>query len=447
MVQLLRDPTFEPTMQEIGTRMNTLLIGSGGREHALAWKMAQSPLLENLYTSPGNPGTAAHGENVTLDLSEHEALAEFLIDNKIDLIVVGPEAPLVEGFHDRIKEDDNLAHITVIGPQRQGAMLEGSKDFSKAFMAKHEIPTARYKTFDSSSLHKGIEFLESLKAPYVLKCDGLAAGKGVLIEPDLDSAIASLRSILEDGAFGSAGAKVVIEEFLDGVELSVFILTDGKDYLLLPTAKDYKRIGEGDTGLNTGGMGALSPAPVADQAFMQKVKEKVIDRTLTGLQADEIPYQGFIFIGLMRVGDEPYVIEYNVRMGDPETEAVLPRIESDLLAHFVALGKGELKDEKMEVSQRSACTVMMVSGGYPEGYEKGKTITGLDEIDDRSVTFHAGTRREGETILTNGGRVLTITSLHDELEEALKTSYENISKVKFEKAYYRRDIGYELEGA
>ena len=424
--------------------MNVLLLGSGGREHAIAWSIAKSPLLTELFIAPGNPGTAQFGKNISLDVLDNEAIVTFCSECDIDLMIVGPEAPLVNGVHGAILNDSRTKDITVIGPQKLGAMLEGSKDFSKQFMLRHDVPTAAYQTFDAKTLAEGLSFLETLSSPYVLKCDGLAAGKGVLIEPTLEKAKASLKHILEDGSFGEAGAKVVIEEFLDGVELSVFILTDGADYLLLPTAKDYKRIGEGDTGLNTGGMGALSPAPVADEAFMQKVKEKVIVRSLTGLQQEGIPYKGFLFIGLMRVGDEPYVIEYNVRMGDPETEAVLPRIESDLLGHFIALGKGSLSQEKMVITENTSCTVMMVSGGYPESYSKGHPIKGLEQVGPESMVFHAGTREENGQIVSHGGRVLTVTSVAKDLSSALENSYKNIGKIRFSDCYYRKDIGYEL---
>ena len=428
-------------------KIKVLLLGSGGREHALAWKMSQSPLLDRLYTAPGNPGTATCGENISLDIMDNDAVIQYCGEHGIDLVVVGPEAPLVNGIHDALRADPRTHDVTVIGPKAQGAMLEGSKDFSKQFMLRNDVPTAAYQTFDAGTISEGEQFLESLSAPYVLKCDGLAAGKGVLILESLDEAKQKLREILADGSFGAAGAKVVIEEFLDGTELSTFILTDGKDYLLLPTAKDYKRIGEGDVGLNTGGMGALSPAPVADEAFMQKVKEKVINRSLTGLQKEDIHYHGFLFIGLMRVGDEPYVIEYNVRMGDPETEAVLPRIDSDLLAHFIAVGNGRLAQEDMLVSTQCATTVMMVSGGYPESYEKGKEIKGLADVGPDSMVFHAGTKEENGRILTSGGRVLTVTSMSESMGSALQSSYENLSRIYFDKQYYRKDIGYELSEA
>jgi phosphoribosylamine--glycine ligase len=427
--------------------MNVLILGSGGREHAFAWKISQSPLLTSLHIAPGNPGTAVFGQNHELDSKDHKAVLEFLLQNQIDMVVVGPEIPLVAGIHDAIKTDPRTNKVIVVGPKKEGAQLEGSKDFSKRFMIRNQVPTAAYETFERSTLKAGQDFLETLKPPYVLKCDGLAAGKGVLIIDELKEAQAQLKLILEDGSFGEAGAKVVIEEFLAGTELSVFILTDGKDYLLLPTAKDYKRIGEGDKGLNTGGMGALSPAPVADAAFMMKVKEKVIDRSLAGLQKDGIEFQGFLFIGLMRVGDEPKVIEYNVRMGDPETEAVLPLIESDLLAHFKALGEGKLDVEQMKISSKCATTIMMVSGGYPESYEKGKKIHGLTDIGPESMVFHAGTKEMNGDILTSGGRVLTVTSVDETLSGALAKSYKNLNKLSFENSYYRKDIGYELTNA
>jgi len=424
--------------------MNVLLIGSGGREHALAWSMKKSPVLDNLFISPGNPGTAQCGENVALDIMDNEAVIHFCTTKAIDLVVVGPEAPLVNGLHDAIADDARSRDTIVIGPKEAGAMLEGSKDFSKQFMQRNGVPTAAHQTFDASTLAEGQDFLATLSPPFVLKCDGLAAGKGVLIIDELSTAQKELANILQDGSFGAAGAKVVVEEFLHGVELSAFILTDGKDYLLLPTAKDYKRIGEGDTGLNTGGMGALSPAPAADDAFMQKVKSQVIDRTLSGLQKENIAYHGFLFIGLMKVGDEPYVIEYNVRMGDPETEAVLPRIDSDLLGHFAAVGNGTLSEEEMKISNQCATTIMMVSGGYPQAYEKGAEIKGLGDVGADGMVFHAGTKEADGKIVTNGGRVLTITAMDASLGSALQKSYENISRVYFDKCYYRKDIGYEL---
>jgi phosphoribosylamine--glycine ligase len=425
-------------------KLNVLLLGSGGREHALAWSVGKSPLLQELFIAPGNAGTRDFGKNIELDILDNDSVIDFCITQHIDVVIVGPEAPLVNGIHDAIEADERLTKTTVIGPKKAGAMLEGSKDYSKQFMLKHDIPTAAYKTFGPENVQEGLTFLETLSPPYVLKCDGLAAGKGVLIIDDIDEAKTELQEILVGGAFGSAGQKVVIEEFLDGTELSAFILTDGKDYLLLPTAKDYKRIGEGDTGLNTGGMGALSPAPAADEEFMAKVKEKIIDRSIHGLQKEGIDYVGFLFIGLMRVGDEPFVIEYNVRMGDPETEAVLPRIQSDLLAHFHAIGHGQLKDEKMDISTKHSCTVMMVSGGYPKSYEKGKVIKGLDQVSADSFAFHAGTAvREGQ-IVTNGGRVLTVTTVDESLTGALEKSYSNLEKISFDNSFYRKDIGYEL---
>lgn len=425
-------------------KQTVLLLGSGGREHAIALSLSQSPLLDHLYVAPGNPGTAACGENVALDILDNEAIASFCVERGVSMLVVGPEAPLVNGVHDHLANEPSTSRITVIGPKSEGAQLEGSKDFSKQFMERHGVPTAGYRTFDANSLAAGQDYLGELSPPYVLKCDGLAAGKGVLIIDRLEEARTQLKNILEDGSFGEAGARVVVEEFLSGTELSAFILTDGKEYLLLPTAKDYKRIGEGDQGLNTGGMGALSPSPVADDAFMAKVKNKVIGRTLKGLESEGLHYHGFLFIGLMRVGDEPYVIEYNVRMGDPETEAVLPRIESDLLAHFAALGAGRLASEQMRITERMATTVMMVSGGYPEAYEKGKEIKGLNDIGREVTVYHAGTRMEGDRLLTNGGRVLTVTCVDDSLESALQKSYDNIARIYFDGRNYRKDIGYEL---
>lgn len=423
--------------------MNVLLIGSGGREHALAWKLSQSELLEGLFISPGNPGTAQCGENVDLDIGDQEALSSFCSDKQIGMVVVGPEAPLVDGLRDRMKHDVRTSSIRFIGPGASGARLEGSKDFSKGFMLRQGIPTAGYRSFDSGQLQEGKRFLESLAPPYVLKADGLAAGKGVLILADLADAQASLEDMLS-GSFGSASHTVVIEEFLHGTELSVFVLADGKSHLTLPSAKDYKRIGEGDTGLNTGGMGALSPAPVADDAFMQKVEDRIIRPTLDGLESEGIPYQGFLFIGLMRVGDDPYVIEYNVRMGDPETEVVLPRIQSDLLAHFIALSEGRLGEEEMTVSELSAATVMMVSNGYPEGYVKGKSIelSGSDSADQ--FLFHAGSKSTSDGLITSGGRVIASTGLGKTMEDALAKSYEGVERVKFEGKTFRRDIGYEV---
>lgn len=423
--------------------MNVLILGSGGREHTFAWKLAQSPLLNKLYIAPGNAGTAALGENVNIKADDFAAVKSLCLDKEIGMVVVGPEDPLVKGIHDFFLADNELKNIPVIGPQKAGAELEGSKDFAKEFLFRHNIPTAAYQTFTSENLEEGFAFLETLKAPYVLKADGLAAGKGVLILDSLEEAKSELKSMLTDAKFGDASAKVVIEEFLDGIELSVFVLTDGENYKVLPTAKDYKRIGEGDTGLNTGGMGAISPVPFADEVFMQKIEERIVKPTVDGLKKDKLSYKGFIFIGLIKVDDEPLVIEYNVRMGDPETEVVLPRIKSDLLELFQAVGNGTLNEKTLEIYSRFATTVMMVSGGYPEAYEKGKVITGIDEVSD-SIVFHAGTKLEGTEVQTNGGRVMALTSFGDTMNEALTKSFANAEKVNFEGKYYRKDIGFDL---
>lgn len=423
--------------------MNVLLIGSGGREHALSWKMAQSPKLDKLFIAPGNAGTALLGENVAIKETDFEGIKSFVLENKIGMVVVGPEAPLVAGIHDFFLADALLKSIPVIGPQQAGAELEGSKEFAKEFMMKHNIPTAAYKSFNESNLEEGYTFLEELNAPYVLKADGLAAGKGVLILEDLEEAKKELRSMIMDNKFGSAGAKVVIEEFLSGIELSCFVLTDGENYKILPNAKDYKRIGEGDTGLNTGGMGAVSPVPFADAEFLQKVEERIVKPTIDGIQKDKLPYKGFVFIGLIRVGNDPFVIEYNVRMGDPETEVVMPRIKSDLVEMFQKVGEGKLNEVDLELDPRTVCTVMMVSGGYPEAYEKGKEITGLKDI-RHSLAFHAGTKSEDGKVLTNGGRVLAVTSYGENHSEALAKAYENIEKLDFDKKYFRKDIGFDL---
>ena len=423
--------------------MNILLIGSGGRENALAWKIKQSTLLTKLFIAPGNAGTADYGQNVPLDPNDHEALKTFVIDNAVDMIVVGPEEPLVRGLHDAILADKRTASIPVIGPQAKGAALEGSKEFAKDFMARHNIPTARYKSFTSTSLADGEAFLSTLKPPYVLKADGLAAGKGVLIIDDINEAKDELRSML-DGKFGSASKTVVIEEYLKGIELSAFVLTDGNGYVILPEAKDYKRIGEGDTGLNTGGMGAVSPVPFADDDFMLKVEERIVKPTVEGLKKDGIPYKGFIFIGLMNCDGEPMVIEYNVRMGDPETEVVMPRIESDILQLFKATADGRLSDCTIKVSPLTCCTVMMVAGGYPGHYEKGTPMTGFDKVDG-SMLFHAGTKHDGTTIVTNGGRVLAVSSLGTTKDEALAKSYANVEHIQYDGRYFRRDIGRDLD--
>jgi phosphoribosylamine--glycine ligase len=423
--------------------MNILILGSGGREHAFAWKLSQSNHCENLFVAPGNAGTSAIAKNISLDVNDFAGIKEFVLAEDIKMLVVGPEDPLVNGIHDFFLADDLLKGITVIGPEKLGATLEGSKEFSKKFMSRHNIPTAAYESFTAETVEKGCAFLETLKAPYVLKADGLAAGKGVLIIEDIDEAKASLREMLVDAKFGNASAKVVIEEFLDGLELSCFVLTDGKNYKILPTAKDYKRIGEGDTGLNTGGMGAISPVPFLDDELMNKIEERVVKPTITGLQKDNIPYKGFVFIGLIRVNNEPYVIEYNVRMGDPETEVVIPRVKSDLVELFQAVGSQTLDKVAIELDDRAATTVMTVSGGYPEAYEKGKEIIGLDSIED-SIVFHAGTKSEDGKVVTNGGRVLAITSYGSDFREALATSYKNVAKFNFDKMYYRKDLGFDL---
>jgi phosphoribosylamine---glycine ligase len=423
--------------------MNILILGSGGREHALAYKISQSPLLSNLCIAPGNAGTSEYGLNVEIDPEDFQAVKKLIIEKEIHMVVVGPEAPLVAGIRDFIEGDPELRFVPVIGPGKHGAMLEGSKDFAKEFMVRNAIPTAKYGAFTKENLEEGKAFLRKMKAPYVLKADGLAAGKGVLILNDLDEAQKELEEMLH-GKFGKASDKVVIEEFLSGVELSVFVLTDGKNYLLLPEAKDYKRIGEGDTGLNTGGMGAISPVPFARGEFMKKVEERIVLPTVNGLINEGIPYKGFIFIGLINCGGEPYVIEYNVRLGDPESEVVLPRIKSDFLQMLIATAKEELKTFKLFTEEKQACTVMMVSGGYPGSYKKGFVITGLDNVNG-SIVFHAGTRGVDGKVLTAGGRVLTVTSFGDTLQEALSKSYENIERIRFDGRYWRGDIGKDME--
>ena len=420
--------------------MNILLLGSGGRESALAWKISQSPCTSKLFIAPGNGGTGAYGTNVAISPTDFPAIAGFVKENAIDMIVVGNEDPLVKGIWDYFKGDDS---VLVVGPSQAGAALEGSKDFAKGFMMRHNIPTARYRSFTSETLEDGYAFLESLKAPYVLKADGLAAGNGVLIIDNLDEAKASLKEML-GGMFGASSATVVIEEFLSGIECSVFVLTDGKDYRVLPVAKDYKRIGEGDTGLNTGGMGAVSPVPFADEAFMAKVTERIIEPTVKGLAEEGITYRGFIFLGLINVEGEPMVIEYNVRMGDPETEAVMLRVDGDLVDLMAAAAAGDLGDRELLHDPRTAVTVMMVSGGYPGSYGKGYEISGLDEVTD-SIVFHAGTKRdEADRVLTSGGRVLSVSSYGDSIADALARSYDSIGHIKFDKANFRRDIGRDL---
>ncbi|MFS4446126.1 phosphoribosylamine--glycine ligase [Maribacter sp. 2307UL18-2] len=423
--------------------MNILILGSGGREHTLAWKLSQSPQLKKLYVAPGNAGTASIAQNIPIGVNDFEAIKKTVLSEDIALVVVGPEDPLVRGVHDFFLNDGELRDIPVIGPQEEAAQLEGSKEFAKQFMIRHAIPTAAYQSFTAADLEEAYGFLESLHPPYVLKADGLAAGKGVVILKDLNEAKAELRSMLVDAKFGEASATVVIEEFLDGIELSVFVLTDGNGYKVLPTAKDYKRIGEGDTGLNTGGMGAISPVPFADKTFMDKIHERIVKPTVEGLKKDELPYKGFIFIGLIKVGDDPKVIEYNVRMGDPETEVVIPRIKNDFLEVLQAVAQGTLDEVVLELDSRSATTVMLVSGGYPEAYEKGKEITGFQDITD-SLVFHAGTKLNEDEVVTNGGRVMAITSLDEDFRQALQKSYQNIKKIRFDAMNYRKDIGFDL---
>ena len=423
--------------------MKILILGSGGREHTFAYKIAQSPLTSKLFIAPGNAGTAQLGTNIEISVTDFEAIKDIVLQEQIEMIVVGPEDPLVRGIYDFFKSDEVLKDIIVIGPSKEGAQLEGSKEYAKEFMERHQIPTAAYQSFTSDTVEEGKLFLESLKAPYVLKADGLAAGKGVLILNDIKEAKTELENMLTKQKFGKASEKVVIEEFLDGIELSVFVVTDGKNYKILPTAKDYKRIGEGDTGLNTGGMGAISPVPFADKEFLNKIEERIVKPTVKGLQEENIPYKGFIFIGLIKVGDDPKVIEYNVRMGDPETEVVLPRIQTDLVHIFKHIDKETLEQITLEIDDRAATTVMTVSGGYPEAYEKGKVITGLETIEE-SIVFHAGTKQDENVVITNGGRVIAITSLDEDYKKALKKSYQNIEKLHFDKMYYRKDLGFDL---
>ena len=424
-------------------KMTILLLGSGGREHALAWKMLQSTKCTKLFVAPGNAGTGSIATNVNLKITDFEAIKSFALNEKVEMIVVGPEDPLVKGIFDFFQNDSELKHIPVIGPSKNGAQLEGSKEFAKEFLVKHNIPTAGYDSFTKETVEKGCAFLETLQPPYVLKADGLAAGKGVLIINDLTEAKQELRNMLVDAKFGEASSKVVIEEFLDGIELSCFVLTDGINYKILPTAKDYKRIGEGDTGLNTGGMGAVSPVPFADAILLEKIENRIVKPTIEGLIKENILYKGFIFIGLINVKGEPIVIEYNVRMGDPETEVVIPRLQSDLVELFQAVANGKLNEINLEVTDKSAATIMVVSGGYPEEYVNGKVISGIETITD-SIIFHAGTKNENDKIISNGGRVLAVTSLGDNFEEAIKKSYQNIEKLHFDTMYYRKDIGFDL---
>ena len=423
--------------------MNILILGSGGREHTFAYKIAQSPKCDRLFVAPGNAGTAALATNVDISVNDFEAIKKLVLEERIEMVVVGPEDPLVNGIYDFFKNDATLEKIAVIGPSKRGALLEGSKERAKEFMAMYNIPTAAYKSFKAESLEAGKAFLEELKPPYVLKADGLAAGKGVVILQNIEEAKVELEDMLTNQKFGAASETVVIEEFLDGIELSVFVLTDGKNYITLPTAKDYKRIGEGDKGLNTGGMGAVSPVPFADAALMEKIENRIVKPTVAGLAAEDIEYKGFIFIGLIKVGDEPKVIEYNVRMGDPETEVVLPRIKNDLVTVFEKVAAQKLEEVKLDLDPRFAATVMLVSGGYPEAYEKGMKLTGSETIES-SLVFHAGTTlKEGE-VVTAGGRVMAVTSLNEDFKKALETSYENIKKIAFDKMNYRKDIGFDL---
>lgn len=423
--------------------MNVLILGSGAREHAFAWKIAKSSMCNKLFIAPGNAGTSELGTNVEVEVNDFERIKKLAIDEEIDMLIVGPEDPLVNGIFDFFNETEDLKHITVIGPSKQGARLEGSKEFAKEFMQKYNIPTAKYEAFTKNNLEDGFAFLDTLNPPYVLKADGLAAGKGVLILEDLKEAKNELKAMVADGKFGAASSTVVIEEFLDGIELSIFVLTDGSSYKILPSAKDYKRIGEGDAGLNTGGMGAISPVPFADRFFIEKVETEIIKPTIHGLKEEGIVYHGFIFIGLIVNGNDVKVIEYNVRMGDPETEVVIPRIKSDLLHLFKGIGDGTFSEKDLHIDEDTAATIMLVSGGYPEKYEKGKVISGLDDIDG-SIVFHAGTKQEEDAVLTNGGRVLAITSFGINIEDALSKSFANAEKINFEKKYYRKDIGFDL---
>lgn len=422
--------------------MNVLIIGSGGREHTLAWKIAQSDKLTHLYIAPGNAGTQQLGTNVNINISDFEAIGEFVLEREISMVVVGPEAPLVDGLHDYFLDNNELHNISVIGPVKAGAMLEGSKKFANEFMARYQIPTGQFRSFNTEEIEEGLLYLETLKPPYVLKADGLAAGKGVLILDSLEKAQTELKEML-NGKFGEASRTVIIEEFLQGIEASVFVLTDGKSYVIFPEAKDYKRIGEGDTGLNTGGMGAVSPVPFANKDFMNKVEERIIRPTISGLQKEQILYKGFLYFGLMNVNGDPYVIEYNVRMGDPEAQVVIPRVQTDLLELLIAVANNKLGRKSLETDTRSVCTVVLASGGYPGNYEKGKGINKLDEVKD-SIIFHAGTKKDDNKIVTSGGRVLAVSSYGKDMKEALNKSYVSAGLIKFDKMYYRKDIGFDM---
>jgi len=423
--------------------MNILVIGSGGREHTLSWKISQSPKCDKLFIAPGNAGTLNVGQNVNINPEDFDAIKDFIKSSKIEMVVVGPEAPLVKGIRDYLEDDPSLSELVVIGPGKSGARLEGSKDFSKEFMVRHEIPTARSATFSSDNLSEGLEYLRAMKLPIVLKADGLAAGKGVIICESLEKAQETLKEMIRDKMFGEASSKVLVEEFLSGIELSVFVLTDGESYKILPEAKDYKRIGEGDTGPNTGGMGAVTPVPFANAEFMHKVETRIIIPTINGLKKDNIPYVGFLFIGLMNVEGEPFVIEYNVRMGDPETQAVMPRVKSDLVDLFLATRNHKLGESFLEIDPRTASTVVMVAGGYPGSYEKGKVISGMKD-DQEYLVFHAGTALNGQEIITNGGRILAITGMANDLKSALEISYKGVNSIKWEGEYHRKDIGQDI---